>query len=428
MRSQLNAGVGVQSAAPVWHPKARPEWVTHLNEMGRSPGDPAAIVPLDEASLLAAAVEATGLEDWGGLEWRDPFRLLLSDLNTVADLNLVGRLMARAEIVRSLIARLRIAKAYKDFPQIESEKIEEPVIIAGWGRSGTSILHELFAVDPYWRVPLTWELLYPAPPPEAATRADDPRIALAEADQTFWNRITPEWKTIHDNRALEPNEDHTGTVHEFVSPTWTGPHQVPNYEAWYWLEADQGQLYRFHRRLLKVLQLRAPGRWLLKGPAHTMTLPALFAEYPDARIVTLHRDPLKVMPSLVSMTATLRWQRSDNVDYDAVLNAMAHVHPLALHNMIEQRDGGVVPNDRFFDINYRDLMADATGTIGQVYDWLGVPFTDEVRDGIAAYLANRPKGKHGAHEYTFDDLGLDKDTVRAGFQTYIDRFNVPAEV
>lgn len=428
MAAQLNAAVDIKSAVPAWHPKGRPEWVSHLNLMGRSPGDPAAIIPLDEASLLAAAVEATGLDDFGDTDWLAPFRLLISDLDSVADLNLTGRLMARAEIIRSLIARLHIAKAYKDFPLINAEKIEEPVIIAGWGRSGTSILHELFAVDPHWRVPLTWELLYPAPPPEAASRDTDARIAAAEADQTFWNRITPEWQTIHDNRALEPNEDHTGTVHEFVSPTWTGPHQVPNYEAWYWLEADQGQLYRFHRRLLKLLQYKTPGHWLLKGPAHTMTLPALFAEYPDARIVTLHRDPLKVMPSLVSMTATLRWQRSDNVDYDAVLNAMAYLHPVALNNMIEQRDSGAVPNDRFFDINYRDLMSDPTDTIGQVYDWLGVSFTDDVRAGISTYLAKRPKGKYGEHQYTFEDLGLDKDTVRAGFQAYIDRFDIPAEV
>jgi hypothetical protein len=415
-------------ADPVWHPKARPDWVAHFNELGRSPGDPAAIIPLDEASLIAAATEATELDDFGDDGWRQPFRLLLSDLNSAARLNLVGRLMARADIVRSLIARLRMAQSYRDFPEIENERIDAPVIIAGWGRSGTTVLHALFSTDDRWRIPLTWEMLYPAPPPEASTRATDPRIALAEADQTFWNRITPEWQTIHDNGALEPNEDHTGTMHEFVSPTWTGPHQVPNYEAWYWMEADPGQLYRFHRRLLKLLQFKTPGRWLLKGPAHTMTLPALFAEYPDARVVLIHRDPLKVMPSMVSMTATARWQRSDHVDYDAVLNAMAHLQPLALNNMINQRDNGVVPDNQFFDINYRDLISAPAQAMGRVYDWLGVDFTGQVRQGIADYLSNRPKDKHGAHTYSFDDLGLDKDTVRAGFRTYIDKFGIPDEV
>lgn len=413
---------------PVWHPKARPDWVAHLNELGRSPGDPSAIIALDEASLIAAATDATGLGDFGGDQWREPFRLLLSDLNSVARLNLTGRLMARAEIVRSLIARLRITQAYNRFPGIEEEHIEAPVIIAGWGRSGTTVLHALFSVDDRWRIPLTWELLYPAPPPETSTRAQDPRIALAEADQTFWNRITPEWQIIHDNGALEPNEDHTGTMHEFVSPTWTGPHQVPNYEAWYWMESDPGQLYRFHRRLLKLLQFKTPGRWLLKGPAHTMTLPALFVEYPDARVVLIHRDPLKVMPSMVSMTATARWQRSDHVDYDAVLNAMAHLQPLALNNMIAQRDSGVVPGDQFFDINYRDLMRDPAQAMRKVYDWLGVEFTERVHKGITAYLHNRPKDKHGAHAYSFDDLGLDKDAVREGFRAYIERFGIPNEV
>jgi hypothetical protein len=412
---------------PSWQPKARPDWVAHLNRLGCSPGSPAAIIPLDEESLLSAAIDATGLVDFGGDEWRAPFRLLLSDLNSVAKLNLAGRLMARAEIIRSLIARLRIAKAYRDYPEIDNEEITAPVIIAGWGRSGTSILHELFSVDSRWRIPLTWELLYPAPPPESATRATDPRIDLCEADQTFWNRITPEWQLIHDNRALEPNEDHTGTMHEFVSPTWTGPHQVPNYEAWYWMEADLGQLYRFHRRLLKLLQFKAPGPWLLKGPGHTMSMPALFAEYPDARVVTLHRDPLKVMPSIISMTSTARWQRSDDVDFAAVINALAFLQPLALNNLIEQRDTGVVPDEQFFDVNYRDLMSDPTGTIASVYDWLNIDFTDEVQHGISTYLQNRPKGRHGSHDYSFADLGLDRDLVRVGFENYIDRYGIPDE-
>ena len=43
------------------------------------------------------------------------------------------------------------------------------------------------------------------------------------------------------------------------------------------------------------------------------------------------------------------------------------------------------------------------------------------------YLASRPKDKHGVHEYSFDDLRLDRDAERAKFARYQARFQVPEE-
>ena len=47
---------------------------------------------------------------------------------------------------------------------------------------------------------------------------------------------------------------------------------------------------------------------------HLSRLPALFAVYPDARILRTHRDPAKTMPSSVSTLVHGRWTRSDDVD------------------------------------------------------------------------------------------------------------------
>ena len=42
-----------------------------------------------------------------------------------------------------------------------TRRSSEPVFVVGTGRSGTSILHELLALDPANRTPATWELLFP---------------------------------------------------------------------------------------------------------------------------------------------------------------------------------------------------------------------------------------------------------------------------
>ena len=52
-------------------------------------------------------------------------------------------------------------RAWAADPTILDEPIVAPVFVVGTGRSGTSILHELLALDPANRAPLTWELLHP---------------------------------------------------------------------------------------------------------------------------------------------------------------------------------------------------------------------------------------------------------------------------
>ena len=60
-----------------WSPQPRPQWVTELNAFGRQLGSPAALVPLDEASLLDTARATTGLDDFGDDGWREPFGVFL---------------------------------------------------------------------------------------------------------------------------------------------------------------------------------------------------------------------------------------------------------------------------------------------------------------------------------------------------------------
>ncbi len=46
---------------------------------------------------------------------------------------------------------------------------------------------------------------------------------------------------------------------------------------------------------------------------------------------------------------------------------------------------------------------------------------------ITDYLANKPKGKHGAHSYTLADVGLDDASVRATFKHYVEHYDITEE-
>ena len=141
---------------PIWAPPAHPRWLSTMNQEG-SYFNLEAVVPLDEASLTHHACLSTGLDDFGDDLWREPFRVLIRSLEDEAQLTLMGRLMARSDIILWLSARLQVVDTLKNHPQILDEEIVAPMVIVGLPRSGTSILFELLSQDPDVGVPLMWE-------------------------------------------------------------------------------------------------------------------------------------------------------------------------------------------------------------------------------------------------------------------------------
>lgn len=411
-----------------WTPPPRPQWVAELNAFGRQLGSPDALVSLDEASLLDTARDTTRLDDFGDDGWREGLRVFLHSLEEEADLHLLGRILARNEIVRALVNRLEVQATLERHPEILEEPIDAPVLVVGTGRSGTSLLHELLAQDPAHRVARTWELLHPCPPPDRATYTTDPRIAAADQEYTFWHLIAPEYRTMHENGGDVPNEDPLIDMLAFASDHFMGSYPVPSYGRWL-ARVDLAPMFHAHRRFLQLLQSRCRGdRWVLKSPSYLAKLPGFFAEYPDAHVVLTHRDPLKVLPSLVSLMATLRWMHSDTVDVEAVVKTAVNGTAIAMDLVMRWRADGTLPDDRIIDVRFDDLVGDPWRTMRSVYERIGAPFTSEAELRMRGYLDARPRERHGRHDYDFADTGLDLDQTRARFADYQTRYEVPSEL
>jgi hypothetical protein len=410
------------SASPV-----RPAWVDGINALGENLGGADRLIALDADSLLDGARLATGLDDFGDDGWREGFAVLVDAIAREAHLNTMGRLMTRAELVRVLANRLRLVDLWKQHPEILDEEIRAPIFIVGTARSGTSILQEVLAQDPRLRSPATWEAFYSVPPPESSTYATDPRIRGTDHEVKLWHEVAPEYLTMHANAAVHPQECIFLMAHELASEHFSGVLDVPTYA--YWLAThDLSPSFRFHRRMLQTLQWHAPAeRWLLKAPSHLPVLPALFAVYPDARIVFTHRDPAKTVPSTASLMATLRRMRRDHVDTAALAKLLVRGVAMGLEKMMGERASGAIPDPQFVDVRYADLMKDPLAAIRSVYERLEMDLPAEIAERMRAYLAAKPRGKHGAHRYDPGDLGIDLARLRTRYARYMERFEVPEE-
>jgi hypothetical protein len=180
--------------------------------------------------------------------------------------------------------------------------------------------------------------------------------------------------------------------------------------------------------MLQTLQSRHPGeRWLLKAPSHLTVLPALFSVYPDARVVFTHRDPAKTVPSTASLMATLRRMRRDHVDANAIAKLLVRGVAMGLEKMMSERASGTTPDAQFVDLRYADLMRDPLAAVRRVYERLGMTLPDAVAERMRAYLAAKPRGKHGEHRYRLEDFGIDRERLRRAYAGYCARFDVPVE-
>src|SRR5690606_18998782 len=172
------------------------------------------------------------------------------------------------------------------------------------------------------RVPLTWEVMYPA---GARTESSDVLDARKRtASRLEWaNRLAPEFKRIHPIAPDLPQECIAITAQVFMSIQFHTTHNVPSYEDWF--ERDSQSLaYDFHHRFLQHLDLKRPGqRWVLKAPGHLFALGALLDRYPDAKIIQTHRDPLRVMASMARHATVLRRAFSDTAEPTEIAAAWA---------------------------------------------------------------------------------------------------------
>lgn len=399
-----------------------------LNLAGRG-ANALGIHPIDLSldKLLQTAMANTGLSDFGEDDFRQPLALLLDSLEKEADLSLLGRIIARGDLVRTLENRLGFVELFKQHPEIAGQRIERPIFVVGPPRSGTTIFHDLLVMDPDNRVPLTWETARPLPPPEASTYKTDPRIALAQAELEQVDKLLPDFKKMHPMGAERAQECVTMTSHDFTSMIYLVQFFVPSYDRWV-IECDMRSALKWHRRFLQVLQWKAPGkRWALKSPQHLWHLQHIHREYPDALFVQTHRDPVKIVISTSNLAAHLQGMASDSADVAKVTRYYAHALAQGYNNTVAYRKSGLLPESQVIDLYFRDFMADQVGTVRRAYEHFGMTLSDSTATAMQTFLDDNPADKHGKHLYSLANSGMKEDELRALFTDYEAYFNVPRE-
>jgi hypothetical protein len=390
------------------------------------PGVRAALVAgLSESSLVTAAQAAAALNDALPPELLQALRDLLPSLLHEARLTDGGLFGVRRRLVRILSNRLRIERDLRTHPEVLSVSIVRPIIILGPPRTGTTLLHRLLALDPAARAPALWELECPSPPPELATYDRDPRIAAAQRYLEEAYQAAPALRELHPIASTEPDECSWLMLSSLRTRQLLFEYDLPSY-AQTLTHANLLVTYRLHRRQLQLLTWRCPAqRLVLKHPSHLWFLEALFTVYPDALIIQTHRDPVRVLPSAVRLSATLRAVSSDAVNPTSIAENGLRELPLALERAATVRDAR--PGS-FCDVHYGDLVRDPVSEARRIYRCFSLPWSDELEARMRRWLEQTGHAQREPGRYQpLAELGLTTEAVRAAFASYTQRFDVASE-
>jgi len=377
-------------------------------------------VSFDVEEFLATARAAAGLQDFGAEDFLEPLEVLCQTYEN-APFDEQGRERNRRRVLDLLGRRLRVQAALCLHPEIADRELGPPLVLTGMPRSGTSALFNLLAADPAARALLLWETLFPEPLDASEPGAPDPRHEAVRAHFEADHEKNPEFAKIHYSSADTPEE--CVLLHAL---TFNGVHHgvevmLEPYASWY-RRQDLLPMYRYYRMLLQMLDWQRPGeRWLLKAPAHMWAIEALLDVFPGTNVVWSHRDPLLCTASICSMTHAIG-QGSLATPKQELGPVVMDFYATSLERGLEARDR--CDAARFVDVMHDEFVEKPEAVVAHIYEYFGLGLGEEAFESMEAHTRANPKGKHGAHNYSLEEWGLDPLEVRERFEPYMERFGI----
>lgn len=371
--------------------------------------------------IIAKAQAATGLTDMGDPAALTGLELLVRASNEEAQLSTVGEQRWEANIVNTLVNRLRIVDYLKKHPELLERPVEAPLFVFGLPRTGTTLTINLLNADPARRCLLRWEALHSVPPAKAGELHSDPRYVAEQQKLEASIKYMPHIAAIYYEDADSPTECQYAMALSFCAQIFEANVRIPSYRDWF-MKTSYLPAFRFHKQLLQLLQAENGGRWTLKNPWHPLFLNDLTTVYPDAQLAMTHRDPVEVVGSACSLIRHVRPMFSEQIDLPDIAEQMIDTFDLmiARQNAFRDQHGETA----IHDIRYTDLMKNPLGEMRKLYARFDEPFTPEAEAGMTRLLAEAPQGKHGKHVYSLEEFGLTAAGIRAHFKDYCDRYNI----
>jgi Sulfotransferase family len=377
---------------------------------------------LDADAMIRLAQEKAALSDFGGDGFHEPLCQLLEAAARDVEFHPDGLTAFKNDINRILINRLRMAADMKKHPEILQEDVSDPIVVIGFGRSGTTKLHKMLSAPNSVQKTLFWRLWNPAPFPGSVSGRQDPRLAAAGTAHML-TEDNPIYDAAH--HVEEGDVEEEWMVYQFTFEDWVWAQilYMPSYFDWV-MPRPSIHAYRYVKTVLQYLQWQDGGKrgrpWVLKALGHMAHLDSLLECYPNAVLVHPHRDPRATIPSYAKLCVGVGTVFAA-VDPHARGREVVRQWTIAADRYLEARDR-LKLDDRILDVEYEQVRTDPMPVMREIYRRAGRKLSPEADQAMAMWHDTNEQGRYGKHEYSLAEFGLSEERVDAAFAQYIGRF------
>ncbi|MBI1899823.1 MAG: sulfotransferase [Planctomycetia bacterium] len=314
---------------------------------------------------------------WLRLLWRNQFRVGWHRVAAAAIITFLSAGHSLGRVLQWIVYGRRIART----------KIEQPpLFILGHWRSGTTMLHEMLALDPQNTCPTTYQCFVPN------------HFLISEWICTrLFAWVMPKQRPM-DNMAVgwnRPQEDEFALMAMGEpSPYFTiaFPNHPPQCQEYLDMQGvppvAQERWQRTLRRFVQMLVCHRPGRAILKSPTHTGRVRTLLEAFPDARFIHIVRDPRVLYQSTLNM-----WKKMYGTHgLQRARFAGLEEHVLAtlprMYAAFESARASIPPR-HYYEVRYEDLVADPLGQMRAMYQQLELGDFEAVLPALERYLSDQ---------------------------------------
>lgn len=366
--------------------------------------------PFDLDAEMRAAEDATGLSCWS----TDPLvheglRRLCASIDGESGLDALGRALWAADLRRWLTNHLRQEAQRRDGPP-PAPPTTVPTFIVGFGRTGSTLLQNLLALDPTNRAPTFSEMFYLGAGHQAHATAALDRIG----------ELSPDIFHLHQIAADRPDECHYLFDSAFASPHFCMYYHAPTY--WDWVREHRGAAGRSTYPMFAALMARrfalGARRWVGKSLIHQFFYQPLLDTFPGAQLIRLHRTPDEAIASLCSLLARYRGLYADHRHLPELGRFVLELFVDGAREM-RRADASLEPGQAC-DIGFRELSHAPLDAVRRLYAHFGWTAEPAFLADVAGFLAANPAGRHGPHRARLEDFGLNRAQVLAATTDYTD--------
>ena len=276
----------------------------------------------------------------------------------------------------------------------------DPLFILGHWRSGTTFVHNIFALDRHFGYNTTYQTVFPN---------------LMHFWQPFFKK-TMDWlmpdKRPTDNLELQvdlPQEEEFSLVN--IMPYsfynfWFLPRNMMEYAHRYltFEQATPEEIQTFKETLARVINTSLwntnGSQFLSKNPPHTARIPQLLEMFPNAKFIYLVRNPYTVFESTKSFfTNTIRPLKLQDISPEEMERNILDIYKILFDKY--EKDKLLIPEGNLIEIKFEDFEVNPLDLTQQAYRSLSIDGFEEASPAIEAYL-NKKKG-YQKNKYQYAD-------------------------